>query len=125
MGDPGRPVVVLGLMLVCAGYRMIYLAFRENCFAASVVRYQRERQHAVVDSGIYGFVRHPLYAGGVLVWLGMSLWLGSSAAALLMVIPAGAIALRIFFEERFLRRELRGYDAYASRVRYRLIPFCW
>jgi protein-S-isoprenylcysteine O-methyltransferase Ste14 len=125
MHGPAWPIGFLGLVLVGAGYWMIYLAFRENCFAALVVRYQKERRHAVVDSGIYGYVRHPLYAGGVLAWVGVALWLGSYAAALLMVVPTGVIAVRLFFEERFLRRELPDYDAYAARVHYRLIPFLW
>jgi protein-S-isoprenylcysteine O-methyltransferase Ste14 len=55
----------------------------------------------------------------------MPLWLQSYAAALLAIVPVAAIALRILVEERFLRRELKGYDAYTQRVRYRLIPLLW
>jgi len=123
--NPGWPVSSLGLLLVVTGYSIIYLAFRENAFAATVVKYQKESRHAAVASGIYRFVRHPMYAGGSLAWVGVSIWLGSYAAALLTLIPIGTIALRILIEERFLRSELRGYDAYSASVRYRLIPFLW
>jgi protein-S-isoprenylcysteine O-methyltransferase Ste14 len=53
------------------------------------------------------------------------LWLESTAAAILAIIPIGTLVVRILIEEQFLRRELSGYDAYTSRVRYRLIPFLW
>jgi len=122
---PGFLGSLSGLVLVVAGWWVMYLSFKENAFAASVVRHQEERQQVVVTSGVYGFVRHPLYGGGSLGWIGVSMWLGSYAAALLTIVPIGTIALRILFEERFLRRELQGYDAYSEKVRYRLIPFLW
>jgi protein-S-isoprenylcysteine O-methyltransferase Ste14 len=122
---PGLLASLLGLGMVVVGWWVMYLAFRENAFAASVVRHQKERQQVVVSSGVYGFVRHPMYAGGVLGWIGVSMWLGSYTAALLTIVPIGTIALRILVEEQFLRRELQGYDAYSEKVRYRLIPFLW
>jgi len=70
-------------------------------------------------------VRHPIYAGTVLLLIGMPLWLESYAAALLASVPIGTLVLRILVEEQFLRRELKGYDIYTERVRYRLIPFLW
>ena len=101
------------------------LALLENAFAAPVVKHQEERQHRVIESGVYGVVRHPMYAGTVPLLVGMPLWLESYAAAILASIPAATLAVRIVVEERFLRRELAGYDAYTQRVRYRLIPFVW
>ena len=100
-------------------------ALETNAFATTVVRHQVERGHTVVDRGVYGVVRHPMYAGAVLLLVGMPLWLESYAAALLAGVPIATLAVRILFEEQFLRRELQGYDAYAERVRYRLIPFLW
>jgi protein-S-isoprenylcysteine O-methyltransferase Ste14 len=91
----------------------------------SVVRHQDERHQTVVDTGVYGTVRHPMYAGTVPLLVGMSLWLESYAAALLATVPIALLAVRTLVEERFLKRELKGYDAYAERVRYRLIPFLW
>jgi protein-S-isoprenylcysteine O-methyltransferase Ste14 len=66
-----------------------------------------------------------MYAGTVLLLIGMPLWLESYATALLASVPMGMLAVRIRIEEQFLRRELEGYDAYTERVRYRLIPFVW
>ena len=122
---PGFFASFLGLVLVVAGWWVIYLSYSENAFGALVVRHQQERQQVVVASGVYSLVRHPMYAGGSLGWIGASLWLGSYAAALLTIVPIGSIALRIHFEEQLLRRALPGYDAYCHRVRYRLIPFIW
>jgi protein-S-isoprenylcysteine O-methyltransferase Ste14 len=90
-----------------------------------VVRHQAERQQVVIDTGLYKIVRHPMYAGGVLLMIGMPLWLESNAASLFAVVPVGTLILRIQVEERFLKRELEGYNDYTSKVRYRLIPFLW
>jgi protein-S-isoprenylcysteine O-methyltransferase Ste14 len=125
MDKPGAIVSSLGLVLFVAGWWIISLAFRENAFAAPVVKHQKERNQTVIDSGVYGMVRHPMYAGTVLLLIGMPLWLESYAAALLASVPMGMLILRIGIEEQFLRRELEGYDAYTERVRYRLIPFLW
>jgi len=125
LGKPGPWVSWAGMLLVAIGWLVVYLSYRENAFAASVVKHQEERQHAVIDTGVYRTIRHPMYAGGVLIWLGMALWLQSYAAAALMILPIATIALRILAEERFLQRELEGYDAYTMKVRYRLVPFLW
>lgn len=125
MGKPGPIVSSLGLVLFVAGWWIISLSFKENTFAAPVVKYQKERQQTVIDTGVYRMVRHPMYAGTVLLLIGMPLWLESYAAALLASVPIAILALRIRVEEQFLSRELEGYDAYTERVRYRLIPFLW
>ena len=125
LGKPGILVSSVGLVLFLAGWWVMALALRENAFAAPVVKHQQERRQTVISTGVYGAVRHPMYAGAVLLLVGMPLWLESYAAALLAGVPIGTLAVRILFEEQFLRRELQGYDAYAERVRYRLIPFLW
>lgn len=122
---PGPLISSVGLVLFVAGWWIISLAFRENAFAAPVVKHQEERHQTVVDTGVYSIVRHPMYAGAVLLLIGMPLWLESYAAALLASVPIGMLVVRIRIEERFLRRELPGYDTYTKRVRYRLIPFVW
>ena len=125
MGKPGLFVSCLGFLVFAAGWWIISLSFKENAFAAPVVRHQEDRHHRVIDTGVYGLVRHPMYAGSVLLMVGMPLWLESYAAALLASAPIAALAVRILIEEQFLRRELKGYDAYTRKVRYRLIPFVW
>ncbi|HLJ61400.1 MAG TPA: isoprenylcysteine carboxylmethyltransferase family protein [bacterium] len=125
MGEPGVLVSSLGLVLFVAGWWIIALGLRENAFAAPVVKLQAERHQTVIDTGVYAVVRHPMYAGGILFFVGMPLWLGSYAAALLASVPIATVVARATIEERFLRRELAGYDAYMARTRYRLIPFVW
>ncbi len=125
MAAPGILVSSLGLFSFLAGWLIVFLALRENVFAAPVVKLQEERAQRVVDSGVYGVVRHPMYAGGILFIFGIPLWLESYAGVLLSLVPIGTLVLRIFLEEQFLKRQLKGYEAYMKRVRYRLIPFLW
>ena len=124
---PSPPLVLasVGLGLFALGWTIIAVALRANPFAVTVVRLQHERQHAVVDTGIYGVVRHPMYAGNPLVNVGLGLWLGSYAAVLFAAIPLALLMVRIGLEERFLLRELPGYREYAARVPYRLLPGLW
>jgi protein-S-isoprenylcysteine O-methyltransferase Ste14 len=125
MAKPGTVVSSLGLILFVLSWWIMTLALRENAFAAPVVKHQEERQQTVIDSGVYGVVRHPMYAGAVPLLVGMPLWLESYAAAMLASFPIGTLVVRILVEEQFLRRKLAGYDAYTERVRYRMIPFVW
>jgi protein-S-isoprenylcysteine O-methyltransferase Ste14 len=125
MGAPGPVISSVGLILVADGMAMFYFCFKDNAFAAPVVRHQSERSHVVIDKGAYGVVRHPMYAGAVLLMVGMTLWLESYAALAFSIIPIGLLAVRTQIEERFLLQKLKGYDAYRERVRYRLIPFVW
>jgi protein-S-isoprenylcysteine O-methyltransferase Ste14 len=78
-----------------------------------------------IDTGVYGIVRHPMYAGAILYLVGMPLLLGSPRGLTLTPILILALAWRIVREERTLRAELPGYTEYAARVRYRLIPHVW
>jgi protein-S-isoprenylcysteine O-methyltransferase Ste14 len=122
---PGSLMSLLGLALIAGGWWLAALALHENAFAVGVVKYQEERHQRVIDSGVYSTVRHPMYAGAIPVIIGSCLWLGSYTAALLAIVPIAVLARRIQIEERFLRQELAGYQAYTERVRYRLIPFLW
>jgi protein-S-isoprenylcysteine O-methyltransferase Ste14 len=125
LGGPGPLLSALGLAAFAAGWGIVTLAMRENAFAAPVVKHMAERGQRVVDTGAYGIVRHPMYAGCIPLLVGMCLWLGSYAAALLSLALLALVVLRILVEERFLKRELSGYDAYTRKVRNRLIPFLW
>jgi protein-S-isoprenylcysteine O-methyltransferase Ste14 len=116
---------IAGFVLICLGSYVVGLAFRENSYAAPVVKIQRERGHRVVTSGPYAYVRHPMYAGALLFVVGAPLLLGSwwgLAATLGLVL---LIAARAVLEERTLEAELDGYADYAARVRYRLVPRVW
>ena len=123
---PPHPVVSAGGLVVFAlGWCLKSLALRANAFATAAVRVQSESAHAVADSGVYTIVRHPFYAADPLILVGLALWLESSMAALCALIPIALVIIRLQLEERFLRRELPGYNEYTTRVRHRLIPKVW
>ena len=122
---PHSIVEAVGLIVFAAGWAIKGVALKTNAFATTVVRLQNEREHVVIDSGPYSVVRHPFYAGTPLVFIGMSLWLGSYAAAIGAVVPIALMTMRLQMEERFLRQELPGYTDYATRVRHRLVPGIW
>jgi protein-S-isoprenylcysteine O-methyltransferase Ste14 len=125
MPQPGAMVSFLGLALYVAGWWILSLAMKINPFAVPVVRLQQERHQRVIDTGVYAVVRHPMYTGFAPFAIGPALWLGSYSAALLAIVPVAVLAVRSVFEERFLKQELKGYDAYMEKVPYRLIPFVW
>jgi protein-S-isoprenylcysteine O-methyltransferase Ste14 len=122
---PGGLVSLFGLALYVVGWWIMILAMKVNPFAVPVVRLQEERHQRVIDTGVYAVVRHPMYTGFVPMVMGPALWLQSYVAALLAIFPIVVLATRSVFEERFLKRELGGYEAYTKKVRYRLIPFVW
>ncbi len=125
LGGPGPGLATFGLLMFVAGWTVIALTLRENAFAAPVVKHQVERGQFVVQTGVYRVVRHPMYAGAILLMAGMPLWLGSYAGALLALVPIAILVLRVRIEERFLREELPGYSDYVRKVRWRVIPLVW
>ena len=102
-----------------------FITLRENPYSSAVVRVQKERGHTVVSTGPYSYVRHPMYTGAILFFLGASLLLGSWFGVLCALAFALLFAIRAVFEERVLRKELEGYDAYMARVKYRFFPRIW
>jgi protein-S-isoprenylcysteine O-methyltransferase Ste14 len=114
-----------GLALFAAGWTLITVAMSANAFAAPVVRHQKERGQRVIDSGPYRFVRHPMYSAVIPLLVGMALWLGSFAGAVVSIVPTVLIGIRAMLEEKFLRRELPGYAEYITRTRFRMIPYVW
>jgi protein-S-isoprenylcysteine O-methyltransferase Ste14 len=113
----------LGLAICAAGVIVGQLAVAQNQFAAPTIHDQSGDGQRVIDTGLYGLVRHPLYAGNLLVFGGMALWLGSTAALAGVAVMLAFTFARIGIEESYLRAHVAGYDAYAARVRGRLIPF--
>jgi len=121
------PGLLRGLALagMAVGLTMFYRAMRENRFFSSVVRIQSDRGHRVIDSGPYGIVRHPGYAGLVFVPPLSGLALGSWLAVATGAAMSMMVIRRVLFEDAFLREHLEGYRAYAQRVPHRLIPGVW
>jgi protein-S-isoprenylcysteine O-methyltransferase Ste14 len=116
---------VCGGILLLGGSLPFFRAFTDNTFASQLVRIQTGRGQHVVDTGVYGFVRHPMYLGASLVFVGGALLLGSISGLLLSLVMAGLFVVRIFGEEKLLARDLEGYKQYLQKVRYRLVPHVW
>ena len=123
-GAPPLWLSITGLVLVTAGSLLVMHVLIVNAYAVTVVRAQADRGQEIVDRGAYGIVRHPMYAGGVLLVVGTCLWLESWFAAAVSIIPIAALLGRIAIEEPVLRANLE-YQRYATRVRYRLVPGLW
>jgi protein-S-isoprenylcysteine O-methyltransferase Ste14 len=110
---------------VIAAFDLIYNTFRENTFLAPVVKIQAERGHAVIDTGPYATVRHPMYSGAVILMIATPLLLGSYRGLALSALMIAAVGWRAVMEERLLKPALYGYSAYMLKVRFRLIPHLW
>jgi len=115
----------LGILLFIPGAALVTWAMAVNKFFEGTVRVQKDRGQKVISAGPYAFVRHPGYAGMSLIYIAPPLILGSAYA----LIPAAAIVVglvvRTHFEDRMLQEELDGYEDYAKRVRWRLVPGIW
>ena len=116
---------VLGYALLITGMVGLTWAESVNKFFEPTVRIQTDRGHRVIDSGPYAIVRHPGYVSGFLVFLGMPLSLGSLWALIPAILLCLLLVVRTIWEDQTLREELAGYEEYAQRVRYRLIPGVW
>lgn len=116
-------VVHAAAVLFLLAYLMWGEVLRENAFLSRTIEVQQGQ--IVVDSGLYGIVRHPMYAASLLLFLSMPLVLGSIFSFLVMLAYPPLIIRRIHGEERLLKKELHGYEDYMERVKYRLIPFVW
>jgi len=115
--------VVVGDGLVAVGFLVVFLVFRENTFTSGTIEIADDQ--CVIDTGPYALVRHPMYAGALIMFVGMPLALGSWWG---LVVAAGIIptlAWRLLLEEAFLRDRLGGYQDYSRRVRFRLVPMVW
>jgi protein-S-isoprenylcysteine O-methyltransferase Ste14 len=115
----------LGLAMLLASTCFVMWVMHENSFAAAVVRLQTERGHRVVDSGPYAWVRHPMYSGAIVFFVGAALLLGSWWGVAMSLLFVVLFAIRAGIEERTLTAGLPDYADYAARVRYRLLPGIW
>jgi protein-S-isoprenylcysteine O-methyltransferase Ste14 len=116
-------IVVAGDGLAGLGFLIVFRVFRENAYTAATIDVAPGQ--TVVSTGPYALVRHPMYLGALVMLFGTPLALGSWWG----LVPFGALALvivlRLLDEERFLAKNLPGYDAYRRTVRYRLVPLVW
>lgn len=119
------PTKILSLVIILAGYVLGSFALLENRFFSFMVRIQAERSHHVISSGPYRWIRHPGYAGALLVYMLTPIFLDSRWAFLPAIFLMVVLVIRTDLEDRFLQDELAGYADYARRVRYRLLPGIW
>jgi protein-S-isoprenylcysteine O-methyltransferase Ste14 len=115
----------IGAIAIAVSLAIVHWTVLENRYAVVVVRVQRERGQHVITTGPYRFVRHPMYAGAILLFVGTPLLLGSWYGLIGAAIIMALFCVRITIEERTLRAELEGYTEYAAGVPYRLIPGVW
>jgi protein-S-isoprenylcysteine O-methyltransferase Ste14 len=116
-------LVILSDVGIIASFAVFFIVMKQNSYAASTIRV--EAGQPVISTGLYGVVRHPMYSGALLLAVCMPLALGSLWSLLLLIALVPVLAWRLLDEERVLKRDLAGYEAYCARVRYRLIPFVW
>ena len=116
-------VVVAGCVLFCGAYGLYAEVMRENAWLSRTVEVQEGQQ--VVDTGLYGVVRHPMYLGVLVLFLSMPLVLGSAVAVVPFLAIPWVLVQRIRNEEQVLETGLPGYGDYRKKVKYRLIPFLW
>jgi protein-S-isoprenylcysteine O-methyltransferase Ste14 len=116
-------VSVLGLVLVAVGLTIAMLVTIQNGYAAANITVEAGQK--LSSTGWYGFVRHPMYFGNVILMVGTPLALGSYWGLLIVIAGLAVLALRITDEEALLKRDLAGYREYMDKVHYRLMPYVW
>lgn len=116
-------VSVAAVIVFLLAYCMFGEVLRENAYLSRVIEVQKGQK--VIDTGLYGIIRHPMYTATVFLFLSMPLILGSLPSFIIMLIYIPLIAARIKNEEAVLEAELEGYAEYREKVRYRLIPYIW
>ena len=117
------PVVIVGNVLVAGGLVVAQLVVIQNSYAAATITVETDQK--VVDTGLYGLVRHPMYVGTLIMMVGTPLALDSYWGLLAVGLALPVLALRIVDEEKMLRQDLAGYDEYTHKVHYRLMPGVW
>ena len=116
-------VVIISSILFIIAYILYAEVLRENTYLSRTIEVQENQK--VVDTGMYGIVRHPMYAVTILLFLSMPLILGSIISFIIFLIYPFIIGKRIKNEEEVLEKDLKGYTEYKKKVKYKLIPFIW
>ena len=118
-----KPVVITAAIVFVVSYFLYAEVLRENTYLSRIIEVQDGQK--VVDTGLYGIVRHPMYSATVIMFLSMPIILGSLFSFMIFLAYPIIIAFRIKNEEMFLEKELDGYGEYKNKVKYRMIPFIW
>ena len=118
-----KSVTSAAAVIFLIAYLLYAEVLRENTYLSRTIEVQENQK--VIDTGLYGIVRHPMYSVTLLLFLSMPLVLGSVYSFLIFLVYPFIIAKRIKGEEEFLEKELPGYREYKQKVKYRLLPFIW
>jgi len=116
-------LVIVAAVILLASYGMYAEVMRENAYLSRTVEVQENQK--VIDTGLYGVIRHPMYTATIFLFLSIPLVLGSWISFAIMLLYPAAIVARIGNEEKVLEEGLEGYKAYKEKVKYRLVPFVW
>ena len=116
-------IVIIGSVMLLIGYALYIEVMRENEYLLRTIEIEKEQK--VVDTGLYGLVRHPMYLSVILLFLSFPLVLGSLYGFYIFLIFPLVLIIRIRNEEKILVKELKGYSKYKLKVKYKLIPFIW
>ena len=118
-----KGIVIGAVVVFLIAYILYAEVLRENTYLSRTIEVSENQQ--VIDTGLYGIVRHPMYSVTLFLFLSMPIILGSLYSFLIFLVYPFIIAKRIKGEEAFLEKELEGYSEYKQKVKYRLIPFLW
>ena len=114
---------IIAAVVFLFAYILYAEVLRENAYLSRTIEVQENQK--VIDTGLYGVVRHPMYSATILLFLSMPIVLGSIYSLIIFLVYPIIIAMRIKGEEEFLEKELEGYKEYKNKVKYRMIPFIW
>lgn len=125
LGPPARPWlwIWIGVLGTLVGTAIVVFAFLQNRWASRTIEVNVGQK--VIDTGLYSFVRHPMYLGVLFLYPGLSLLLGSPWGLVTIPLLVATLVARILKEEEFLLRELPGYSDYRKKTRWRIVPFVW
>jgi protein-S-isoprenylcysteine O-methyltransferase Ste14 len=116
-------LIALGDFLIVLGFYLVFLVFKENTFASGTIEVGAEQK--VIATGPYALVRHPMYIGALVMLVGVPLALGSLWGLIAIVPMVAVLVARLLDEEKFLAKNLAGYEEYQDKVRHRLLPLIW
>jgi len=116
-------IVLITDIIILLGYLLIFFVFKQNSYASRVVEVDKSQK--VISTGLYSFVRHPMYLGVLIMYIPTPVALGSYWGLIPMATIPLAIVLRILNEEKVLSNDLPGYKEYCQKTKYRLIPLIW
>jgi len=116
-------LVMVATVIMIVGYFMFFLVMKQNSYASRVIEIQKGQK--LIDTGLYSVVRHPMYFSALILFCFSTLVLGSYYALIPMMLIPLLLVIRILNEEKVLKNNLMGYEAYMKKIKYRLIPLIW